>query len=63
MLTPTQIGEYEERGFTLVEGAVPPDLLAELRAGTDEIVDQALRRSQPAPTTAARPENAGTGPW
>ena len=41
MLTPTQIGEYEERGFTLVEGAVPPDLLAELRAGTDEIVEAA----------------------
>lgn len=38
MLTRTQVEEYEERGFTLVEGAVPPGLLAELRAATDGIV-------------------------
>ncbi len=41
MLTPARIAEYRERGFTLVEGAVPSDLLDELRAGTDEIVEAA----------------------
>jgi ectoine hydroxylase-related dioxygenase (phytanoyl-CoA dioxygenase family) len=41
MLTPNQIEQYHEDGFTLVEGAVPRDLLDELCQGTDEIVEAA----------------------
>tara|TARA_A100001037_G_scaffold113538_2_gene103433 strand:- start:8470 stop:9354 length:885 start_codon:yes stop_codon:yes gene_type:complete len=38
MLISEQINQYHEDGFTLIEGAVPADLLEQLCRGTDEIV-------------------------
>ena len=41
MLTSNQIEQYQEDGFTFVEGAVPGDLLDALCRGTDEIIEAA----------------------
>ena len=41
MLTSVQIEQYHEDGYTVVEGAVPSDLLAELCRATDDVVEAA----------------------
>ena len=41
MLTNEQIQQYDKEGFTIVRGALPPDLLKKLQDITDEIVESA----------------------
>ena len=48
MITPAQVEEYEEKGFTVVQDAVTPEELAELRRVTGT-VDGLLRLAKPQP--------------
>lgn len=61
-LTPAQIDQYRERGFTAVNGVLPAEQVAELQAVTDDFVEQSRAATEHTDVFDLEPDHTPAAP-